>query len=309
MAARGSSLISLPSSPRARVEKGRIMKPRCLTLRSYRKNTTSTNQPVIEPVPETSRDVQEETYEHLKVGKEAEPTAAEEKRKEDDEDNHDTDYNPAQQPPPQQTTDSTSHSKRFRLTPGPTRPPDKPTTIIIAYDLDLPLEPVINHPSIPTAMRCEEGDPRSWRQSSRDHDLHSPPSAIGAPSTPRSTSESLSNASGVRSLITTRAAAQARRSAQFVEADSTQQPTALPGSRPDIRPLQTALTVEDPIMLGMTDVLQDSNAASQQIRPKPSSSSSAPVTHTPSTSSSLSEFPSLPSPTVRSQPSASRPTN
>ncbi|XP_068210334.1 tigger transposable element-derived protein 7-like [Palaemon carinicauda] len=55
--ARGSSPIPI-SSPRTRVEKRRIMKPRCLTLRSHRKkNTTSATQPEMEPVLKPQRTI------------------------------------------------------------------------------------------------------------------------------------------------------------------------------------------------------------------------------------------------------------
>ncbi|XP_068243734.1 uncharacterized protein [Palaemon carinicauda] len=51
--------------------------------------------------------------------------------------------------------------------------------------------------------------------------------------------------------------------------------------------------------------ISPSNPSAAQQPKRPPSSSSAPVTHTPSSSHSLREFPSLPNPTVRSQPSAS----
>ncbi|XP_068201464.1 uncharacterized protein [Palaemon carinicauda] len=301
MAARGSSPIPT-SSPRTRVEKGRIKKPRCLTLRSH-KNLHKSPAIEQEPVPGTFRDFQEETLERPVTPDEVE---------DDDEVHQDTEDNPTQEPPALQSNDNTSNSAKYRLTPGlyttsyaavaameasiphlnmtirpsrrgqlvisaqdlPTNTfleqqenvrkldfTDRPTTIIIVYDLDLPLEPVLQHPFILTAKRCEgRAGRRSHKleESSRDPPPLPPPlsspSASGAPFAPGSISRNLLGASAARSLATTRAAALVQRSVECVVAGITLPPIALPGTRLDTTPPPTARIAEDLIILGMTDV-------------------------------------------------------
>ncbi|XP_068250345.1 AP2-associated protein kinase 1-like [Palaemon carinicauda] len=223
MAARGLSHSILSDSPRAKVEKERFMKPRSLTLRSHKKKPTLSSQPAMEPIQEALKDHIEETEQN--------PINQEEAAAEEDDDDQDTATQPAQQPPPQQTTTITSNQPtRFRFTPGPNTTSYAAIAAMEARNLHLNM-------------------------------TISSPSATGGPSTRKSTSQIPSHAPGVRNLVTTGTAAQARSSVQFAAAaDSTLQPTAAPGSRPDSTPLLRAPTAEDLTMLDGRDALQDFRA-------------------------------------------------
>ncbi|XP_068229504.1 soluble scavenger receptor cysteine-rich domain-containing protein SSC5D-like [Palaemon carinicauda] len=192
-----------------------------------------------------------------------------------------TENNPSQEPPSQTAT---TGDFKFRLTPGPSitsytaivameasnphlnktiRPNHRGQLVITAKDEPTKtyLEQQENNlcSNIPPSSLSRdvkgkpEEDPTNWRPSTKDLALLTSPSAFGAHSAPKNTLRSHFNVSGVRSLATTKPAAQVQRSVGFAAADNTPLPTVLPG----IKQSPAALTVEDPIMLGMIDVPTD----------------------------------------------------
>ncbi|XP_068242417.1 uncharacterized protein [Palaemon carinicauda] len=322
MADRGLSPIPT-SSPRTRVEKGMIKKPRGLTLRSHAKRP---QPPAMEPVPGTSRDHPVHTPDHLPATQEV----------------AETESIPSQDPPTQ--TAATGDSK-FRLTPGPSitsyaaivameasnprlnmtiRPNrrgqlvitakdeqtktylgqrenvlkldinDRPTIIIFVYDLDLPLEPVLQYPSIITVKRCRErpeADHINWRQSTRELALLTYPSAFGAPSAPKSTSKSHSDASGVKGLDTINPAAQVRRSVGSAAADNTPPPTRRTQPHPTTQnPTPSSQQNPNPSRHSIPEPSSPPippHPPKPQRPPKPPSKEKRSPTHTPRTPSLL----------------------
>ncbi|XP_068233435.1 proteoglycan 4-like [Palaemon carinicauda] len=315
MADRGSSPIPT-SSPRTRVNKGRIKKPRGLTSRSHAKHPTP---PATEPVPGTSRHHPMKTLDHLPATQ----------------DEAETESIPSQDPPSQ--TEATGDSK-FRLTPGPSitsyaaivameasnprlnmtiRPNrrgqlvmtakdeqtktnleqqdnvlkldinERPTTIIVVYDLDQPLEPVLQHPAIITVKRCEgKAGGRSHKLEAVHRGARPPHLSFGLWGTFRTEEHTIPEPS---SPPTPPPAYKPERPAK-------------PPSKEKRSPTHTPCT---PSPLKLTSPNNSPNVSKPK-QPEPNPSSSAPTTHTPNIFHSLKEFPNLPS-TATIKSSASRP--
>ncbi|XP_068234319.1 rho GTPase-activating protein gacJ-like [Palaemon carinicauda] len=207
--------------------------------------------PATEPVPGTSRDHPVQIPDH--------PPATQE--------DVENENNPSQEPP---SPTATTGDSKFRLTPGPSI---TSYAAIVAMEASNPHLNMTIRPNrrgqlnlcsnIPPSSLSRnvkgkpEVNPTNWRPSTRDLALPTYPLAFGAHSAPKSTSRSHFDASGVRSLATTNPAVQVQRSVGFVAADNTPLPTVLPGIKQGTKPSPAALTVEDPIMLGMIDAPTD----------------------------------------------------
>ncbi|XP_068229500.1 uncharacterized protein DKFZp434B061-like [Palaemon carinicauda] len=193
----------------------------------------------MEPVPGTSKDHPVQTLDR--------PPATQE--------DVETENNPSQEPPSQTATTGDS---KFRLTPGPSI---TSYTAIVAMEasnphLNMTIRPnrrgqlVITAKDEPTKTYLEqqennlcsnippsslsrdvkgkpEEDPTNWRPSTKDLALLTSPSVIGAHSAPKNTLRSHFDVSGVRSLATTKPAAQVQRSVGFAAVDNTPLPTSI----------------------------------------------------------------------------------
>ncbi|XP_068250680.1 uncharacterized protein [Palaemon carinicauda] len=159
---------------------------------------------------------------------------------------------------------------------------ERPTTIIVVYDLDLPLEPVLQHPSIITVKRCE-GKRRTQPPPTKQNPT---PSNLTSQQNPNPSRHAIPEPSSPPTPP---------------PAPKLQRPPK-PPSKEKRSPTHTPHT---PSPLKLTFPTNSPNVT-QPKQPETNPSSSAPTTHTPNISHSLKEFPNLPS-TATSKSSTSRP--